>query len=170
MAAIEPVLEPTEALDKTLESFTRMSDETGRFPRILAHVPAYAEAVWGAMAEALFEGDVDHQLKEMMRIQLAVSANDSYFSSIRSIPARQSGLTEERIAAGLEGFKDDPQFTDAEKWALEYSYLMYRHPEQVDAAFYEAGKVLFTEAQIMELGGLIAVHYGLSMFMSTLDG
>ncbi len=46
---------------------------------------------------------------------------------------------------------------------------MYREPEKVDAAFYDEGKRHFTEAQIMELGGMIAVHYGMQVFMRTLE-
>ena len=121
------------------------------------------------MAEALFEGNVDHSLKEIIRIQLANKAEDPYFSSLRSKRALESGLTEERIAAGQGDFVNDPQFTDAEKWALDYAYRMYRTPETVDAAFYDEGKLLWSEAQIMEIGGLIAIHYGLQTFMRTLQ-
>jgi alkylhydroperoxidase family enzyme len=166
MTAIEPT--SGEGLDDTLESYSRIGDPDGVFPRILGHVPAYAEAIWDAMAEALFHGNVDHRLKEIMRIQLARTAEDPYFSQLRSPVAMEAGLTEDRIEAGVADFEDDPGFTDAEKWALRYSYLMYRAPEQVDADFYEKGKRHFSEAQIMEMGGLIAVHYGMSVFMRTL--
>lgn len=166
-----PVIEPLPAGEQpssTVESFARLGDAEAVFPRILAHVPDYAEAIWGAMAEALFEGNVDHRLKEIVRIQLAATAADPYFAGLRSEPAREAGLTEDRIAAGLGDFENDPRFSDAEKWALRYAQLMYREPEKVDAAFYEEGKRHFSEAQIMELGGLIAVHYGMAVFMRTL--
>ena len=136
---------------------------------ILANAPKYAEALWDAMAEALFEGNVDHSLKEMVRIQLAVKAEDPYFAALRSKRATDAGLTEERIQAALGDFNNDPQFSDAEKWALEYSYRMYRTPETVDATFYDEGKKLWSEAQIMELGGLVAIHYGMQVFMRTLQ-
>lgn len=155
-------------LAETDASFSRLGDENVTFTRILGHAGGYAEAMWGAMAEALFEGGVDHQLKEIIRIQLATIAGDSYFSGLRSSAAKDGGLTEERIAAGIGDFENDPQFSEAEKWALRYSSWMYTSPESVDAAFYEEGKRHFTEAQIMELGGLIATHYGMAVFMSTL--
>ncbi len=156
-------------LGATLESFARLGDPGASFPRILAHVPGYAEALWGAMSEALFEGGVDHRLKEIIRLQLAATARDPYFSNLRSGPATEGGLTEDRIEAGRAGFEDDPQFTEAEKWALRYAHLMYRQPEKVDAAFYNEGKRHFTEAQIMEIGGLLAIHYGMQVFMRTLQ-
>lgn len=154
---------------RTLESFRRLSGGDTIFPQILAHVPAYTEAIWGAMAEALFEGGVDHRLKELIRIQLATTANDPYFSTMRSTEAVQAGLTEEDVAASLGDFQSSPRFTEAEKWALRYAYLMYRQPDQVDADFYSEGKRHYSEAQIMEMGGLIAIHYGLAVFMSTLN-
>lgn len=158
-----------QGLTSRLESFAVLGDDDGTFVRILARAPGYAEALWDAMAEALFEGGVDHCLKEMVRIQLATKAGDPYFSNLRSKMATEAGLTEQRIQAALGDFRSDPQFTAAEKWALEYSYRMYRTPESVDADFYEEGKRHWTEAQIMELGGLIAIHHGMQVFMRTLQ-
>lgn len=170
---IEPIGDEAAAasgLSATERSFTRLSGGDTTFPRILAHVPAYAEAMWDAMSEALFEGAVDHRLKEIIRIRIARTAGDPYFSSLRSVPAAEAELTEDRIDAGCGDFEDDPQFSDSEKWALRYASRMYVDPGGVDFAFYEEGKRHFTEAQIMELGGLIALFHGMSVFMSTLAG
>lgn len=171
MTLIDPVetaRAKEQGLASRLESFTGLGDESATFIRILAHAPGYAEALWDAMAAALFDGNVDHSLKEIIRIQLATHAKDPYFSSLRSKAALDAGLTEERIAAGQGDYLNDTQFSDAEKWALDYAHRMYRTPETVDAAFYDAGKELWSEAQIMEMGGLIAIHYGLQTFMATL--
>ena len=171
MTLIDPV-EKSQAeeqgLTKRMERFTGLGDDEATFIRILARAPGYAEALWDAMAESLFEGNVDHPLKEIMRIQLAKRANDPYFAALRSKSAMEAGLTEERIAAGQGDFNNDDQFSDAEKWALDYSHRMYTAPETVDAAFYNEGKKLWSEAQIIEMGGLIAIHYGLQSFMATL--
>lgn len=163
-AATAPSLITTE------QSFIRLSGGDTTFPRILGHVPGYAEAMWDAMSEALFEGAVDHALKEIIRIRLARTAGDPHFSDLRSVRAIESGLTEDRIDAGCADFEEDPQFTDSEKWALRYASRMYEDPAGVDSAFYDEGKRHFTEAQIMELGGLIALFHGMSVFMSTLAG
>jgi alkylhydroperoxidase/carboxymuconolactone decarboxylase family protein YurZ len=169
MTFIEPISRD-EALERglgpALDTFAEMGDAEAVFPRILAQAPKYAEAVWGAMSEALYEGGVDHRLKELIRIQLAATAGDPYFSSLRSAVAE---LSEDQIESALDGFEDDPQFSAAEKWALRYSNLMYREPEKLDAAFYDQGKQFFTEAQIMEIGGLVAIHYGMQIFMRTLQ-
>ena len=156
-------------LSARLQSLALAGDDEGTFLRILAHAPGYAEALWDAMSVALMEGGVDHTLKELIRIKLARTAGDPYFSRIRSRKALRAGMTEDDVEAACGDFEHDPRFDDAQKWALRYAHLMYRHPEQVNAAFYDEGKRHFTEAQIMELGGLIAVHYGMQMFMRTLQ-
>ena len=83
--------------------------------------------------------------------------------------ARDSGLDEAPIDAGCGNYDDDPRFSEAEKIALRYADQMYLDPQKVDSAFYEQMKQHYTEAQIMELGGFIAFHYGMQVFMRTLD-
>ena len=116
-----PIIDPIDldtandlGLTQTLESFEDLGDETAVFPRILGLVPGYAEAMWNALAEAHQEGGVDQKLKEIMRIQLARTANAPYFSGLRSKKAIDAGLSEERIEAGCADFENDPQFTPAE--------------------------------------------------------
>jgi alkylhydroperoxidase family enzyme len=167
---VDPETARRSGLSAKMDDLRLAGDEDATFIRILAHVPGYAEALWGAMSESLMEGGVDHRLKELIRIQLARTAHDPYFSArVRSKKALRDGLTEQDVDAASGDFENDPRFTDAEKWALRYSHLMYRHPEQVDADFYAEGKKHFTEAQIMEIGGLIAIHYGMQVFMRTLQ-
>lgn len=166
---IDPDDDRRRGLAMRLDSLTMAGDEDGTFLRVLARVPRYAEALWDAMMEALMVGNVDHVLKELMRIQLARTAGDPYFSRMRSRKALRAGMTEDDVEAACGDFEHDPRFDDAQRWALRYSHLMYRHPEQVDAAFYDEGKRHFSEAQIVEMGGLIAVHYGMQLFMRTMQ-
>lgn len=168
---IEPV-DRSEAQDRGLADAFETSDGIGLpgdlFLGILAHVPEYALAIHDAMHTSHARGNVDHRLKEIIRVHLARLANDAYFTELRSKEALDAGLTEELIEAGGD-FEDDSRFTEAEKWALRYGSTMYRSPGDVDHAFYEEGKRHFSEAQIMELGGMIAIHYGMQRFMATLS-
>lgn len=140
----------------------------GIFPRILARVPLHAKALLRALLVSHAEGNVDHKLKEVIRVRLARTAGDAYFAGLRSAQARSAGLTEETIGAGAGKFEDDARFSAAEKWALRYARDLYLDPEKVDAAFYAEGKKHYTEAQIMELGAFIAFHYGMQAFARTL--
>ena len=46
---------------------------------------------------------------------------------------------------------------------------MYTEPKKVNAEFYDQGKTHYSEAEIIELGAFIAFHYGLQLFMRTLN-
>ena len=159
--------------DPALLALIARGEETGiadsRFVRLMAHVPGYAEALHDALDRSLMGGTVDHRLKEIVRIQLARLAGDRYFASFRSKQAVADGLTEARIEAGCGDFATDPGFTPAEEWALLYGWLMYRAPQKVEKAFYDEGKTHYSEAEIVELGAFIAFHYGMQIFLSTLD-
>lgn len=139
-----------------------------RFFQIMAHAPGYAQAIFDAMYKSHAEGNVDHVLKEIMRIQLARQARDPYFAAMRSKKAMAAGLTEERIAAGYGDFAKDDSFSGPEKWALSYARLMYTDPKKVNGDFYAEGKKHYSEAEIMEMGAFIALHYGIQLFMRTL--
>ncbi len=171
MPYVEP-LKPEEIRDPELLALIERCEALGvpdaLFPRILARVPAHAKALLQALLVSHAEGNVDHRLKEIIRVQLARIAGDPYFAGLRSRRAQQAGLDEETIEAGSKTPENDPRFTPAEKWALRYAREMYLNPERVDAAYYDEGKKHYTEAQIMELGAFIAFHYGMQAFMRTL--
>jgi len=86
------------------------------------------------------QGNVDHRLKEIIRILLARFANDKYFSALRSRKAQDMGLTEARIDAGCYEYESDASFTEAEKWALRYADQMFLDATKIDAAFYQPGQ------------------------------
>ena len=47
--------------------------------------------------------------------------------------------------------------------------LMFLDANQLDNTFYDEMKKHWSEPQIMELGAFIAFHYGMQMFMRSLD-
>jgi alkylhydroperoxidase family enzyme len=138
-------------------------------PRLLARAPDQAVPLMRALLMSHAQGNVDHKLKEIIRILLARFARDKYFANLRSNKARAMGLTEQRIDDGCFAYEDDAKgFSAAEKCALRYADLMFLDPAQLDKAFYDEMKQHWSEAQIMELGAFIAFHYGIQMFMRSL--
>jgi len=166
MSLIAPV--PMDQIeDSELLALIARCDQLGvpdaRFCRILAHKPAQAKTSLKAMLHSHYEGNVDHKLKEVIRVQLARFAGDGYFASLRSNQAVAAGLTEEMIEAGCGDYDDSPLFSEAEKWALRFAEQMFLDASKVDAAFYAEMKQHFSEAQIMEIGAFIAIHFGVIM-------
>jgi hypothetical protein len=139
------------------------------FGRIVARSPVHAKPFLRAMIMSHTEGNVDHKLKEVIRILLARFAEDPYFERLRSVKARAEDLTEELIDAGAGDYEDSAFFSEAEKCALRYADQMYLDASKVDADFYAELKTHFSEAEIMELGAFIALQYGMQMFMRTLE-
>jgi alkylhydroperoxidase family enzyme len=168
---ITPV-EP-DAADAELASLIARAARAGvpgpLFSGILARSPVHARALLRAMLISHTEGSVDHRLKEMVRIRLARIAGDSYFAALRSSVALGQGLDEATIAAALGDFENDPRFTPAQRVALRYADRMYRSPSEVDDALYAELKKHYSEAQIMELGAFMALHYGMQAFMRTMS-
>ncbi len=139
------------------------------FPRIIARSPDHAVPVMRALLMSHAQGNVDHKLKEIVRILLARFAHDEYFAGLRSRKAQRTGLTEKRINEGCFEYEDDSKgFTEAEKCALRYADMMFLDAAQIDKAFYDEMKQYWSEAQIMELGAFIAFHYGMQMFMRSM--
>jgi alkylhydroperoxidase family enzyme len=161
------------AVDPELQALLQRCEELGvpdaAFTRILSRVPGYAKALLKAMLVSHTEGNVDHRLKEIIRVQLARTAGDGYFGTLRSAQARAQGLDEARINAGSADFTNDTRFSAAEKWALRYAREMYTNAEYVNVAFYAEGKRHYSEAQIMELGAFIAFHFGMQTWAHTLN-
>jgi hypothetical protein len=118
---IEPV-KPGEIRDPELRDLIERCERLGvpgsLFPRILSRVPDYAKALLRAMLLSHTEGNVDHKLKEIIRIQLARRAGAPYFAGLRSTKAMANGLDEAAIAAGCDDYERSPRFSEAEKWAL----------------------------------------------------
>jgi alkylhydroperoxidase family enzyme len=158
-----------EELIRLIEEAERLGVPDRVFCGIVARVPAYAKALLRAMLISHGDGGIDHRLKEIVRVKLARFARDPYFSTLRSHRAAQQGLDEKAINAGSADDEHQAHFTTAEKIALRYAGLMYLDPDRIDKAFYDEMKEHYSEAQIMELGAFIAFHYGMQVFMRTLD-
>ena len=171
MTHIEP-LGIGEVRDPALQDLVERCERAGvpgsLFALILARAPGHARAVLDAMLLSHTGGNVDHRLKEIIRVQLARRAGDPYFSALRSAPAARDGLEETAVKAGCDDYERSALFTEKEKWALRYADRMYVNPESVDAAFYAGMKKHHSEAEIMELGAFVALWYGMQVFMRTL--
>ena len=152
MTHIQP-LRIDELRDPELKALVERCDRVGMpgslFALILARAPGHARPLLDAMLLSYTSGNVDHRLKEIIRVRLA----------------RRAGL---EVKGGCEDYEGSALFSDKEKWALRYADRMYVSSASVDAAFYEEMKKHYSEAEIMELGAFIALWYGMQVFMRTL--
>jgi len=172
MTRIAPL--PREAIsDPELRELMAQGEALGvpddLFPRILARTPDQAVPIMRAMLMSFTQGNIDHRLKEIVRVLLARFANDEYFAGLRSKKAQAMGLMEQRIDEGCFAYEDDSKgFSEAEKIALRYADMMYLDANQIDKTFYDEMKKYWSEAQIMELGSFMVCFYGMATFMRSL--
>jgi hypothetical protein len=136
MTRITPL--PREAItDPELQTLMAEGEALGvpdeLFARIAARARDQAVPLMRALLMSHAQGNVDHKLKEIIRILLARFAKDKYFASLRSTKARDMGLTEKRIDEGCFAYEDDSKgFSEAEKCALRYADLMFLDANQLD--------------------------------------
>ena len=122
MTRITPL--PREAItDPELQALMAEGEALGvpdeLFARIVARARDQAVPLMRALLMSHAQGNVDHKLKEVIRILLARFAKDKYFASLRSTKARDMGLTEKRIDEGCFAYEDESNsFSEAEKCAL----------------------------------------------------
>jgi alkylhydroperoxidase family enzyme len=172
MTRIAPL--PREAITDVelvalMEQGEALGVPTDLFARIVARAPEQAKPTMRALLMSFTQGNVDHRLKEIVRVLLARFARDDYFASLRSRKAQAMGLTEKRIDEGCFEYEDESKgFTEAEKVALRFADLMYLDANQIDKSFYDEMKKHWSEAQIMELGSFMVCFYGMAMFMRSL--
>ena len=163
MLYVQP-LELDEITDPELRDLVVQCEERGvpggTFARIIARRPEQAKPTLRVMLMKLYEGNVDHRLKEIIRF-----TEDPYFSGLRSKKAQEAGLTEDEIDAGSGDYEDSDYFTEAEKVALRFADQMYLDSTKVDKEFYDQLKKYYSEAQIMELGAFIALYHAAHMVM-----
>jgi len=110
MTRITPL--PREAItDPELQALMAEGEALGvpdeLFARIVARARDQAVPLMRALLMSHAQGNVDHKLKEIIRILLARFAKDKYFASLRCTKARDMGLTEKRIDEGCFAYEDD---------------------------------------------------------------
>ena len=169
----DPALAPDTIQDVDLQAAIAQDAADGLgdslWLRVMGRKPAESVAFYRFYRQSGWDGNVDHALKEIIRVRLARLAGDAYFRNLRSQAARTAGLTEARIEAGCGDVDNDPSFSEAERMAIHYADLMFRDKPQLDAAFYDRLKQHYSEAQIMEMGTWAALTWGLAAWFSTMN-
>jgi AhpD family alkylhydroperoxidase len=134
--------------------------------RALSLRPDFAQAV-GGFEKAVWGSSLDWRLHELVRMQVAMINECTVCLGWRTPQAIEAGVTDE-LLAGVASYRTFPDFTEAERVALEYAEAVTYTDRQVDDALFAAVKKHFTEPQIVELTAAIAFENFRSKFNPTL--
>jgi AhpD family alkylhydroperoxidase len=134
-----------------------MTTITARFD-----VEALAPAVYRAVVQLdraatrqLDDVDLDHRLRELVRIRASQLNGCAYCVDMHTKDARAVGETEQRLYA-LPAWRETPFFSDRERAALSFTETVTRLSEtHVPAEAYEEVAAEFSPAEVAALLGLI---------------
>ena len=99
-------------------------------------------------SEALYEGDLPHRLKEIVRIYLSASHGCAYCSVVRSTLGAEQGIDDELLLK-LDDIDSNDRLTVVEKCALRFASRMKAGTADDDAVFADL-RYHFSEEQVIE--------------------
>src|SRR5690242_16063758 len=119
-----------------------------------AHAPAFARALAhldNAATKELDRVDLDHRLRELVRIRASQLNGCAYCIDMHTRDARAVGETEQRIYA-LPAWRETPFFTGRERAALAFTEAVtLMADDHVPAAAYDAVAGHFSPDEIAAL-------------------
>lgn len=162
---------PVEAWDPELRALTAADEATPLeqgMMRMLAHTPEIAKGML-AFSGALFGNrTLPRRLVELVRLRVAFHNQCRSCMAIRYRSAIDDGMTEGMVCS-LERPQDAPDLTAAEKAAVRYADLSSTDHLAIGDAEFDALRLHFSEAQIVELGMFIAFFIGFGRLSAAWD-
>lgn len=123
-----------------------------------AQAPLFARALAAldrAATKQLDQVEVDHRLRELVRIRASQLNGCAYCIDMHARDARAGGETEQRLYA-LPAWRETPYFTDRERAALGFAEAVTRLSDShVPDSAYDEVAAHFSAAEIAALVGLI---------------
>ena len=137
------------------------------FYNVLSHRPEVMKGYAHLWNSIFYEGQVDHKLKELVRISIVNIFACGYCSTVRSKVARQMGLDEEKIRA-LDEFKTSTLFTPKERAAITYAKIFVSDVRKAkEDQVYREFRKYFNDGEAVEIESLIALTEGFGKLVST---
>ncbi len=117
-------------------------------------------------ADALYEGELPHRLKEIVRIYLSASHGCAYCSQVRSNLGATQGVDDDLLLK-LDDIERNDRLTADEKCALRFAARMKEGTADDDALFDDL-RTRFSDSQIVELGLFCGTVLGIGGFAKLL--
>ncbi|MEM0986568.1 MAG: carboxymuconolactone decarboxylase family protein [Pseudomonadota bacterium] len=134
---------------------------------VMAHSPAILKGMWALVAGVYGAGTVDPGLKRLVGEAASKAAGCFYCSAHAAHGAAEQGVAKEKIEA-VWSFEDSPLFTDAERAAIGLAMKAGRVPNETDDADLAALRPHFSDAEIIEIVGVISMFGFLNRWNTTL--
>ena len=134
--------------------------------RALSLRPEFAKAV-GGFEQAVWSSGLDWRLHELVRMQVAIINQCTVCLGWRTPQAIEAGVTDE-LLAGVPSYETFPDFTEAERVALEYTQRFCTDSANIDDALLARMAEHFDPGQTVELTLVIGKYMSMGRFMQVL--
>ncbi|MEM9623162.1 MAG: carboxymuconolactone decarboxylase family protein [Pseudomonadota bacterium] len=134
--------------------------------RYFAHTPELVKGLVAFSGGLKVNRTLPERLVELVRLRVAFFNQCRSCMAIRYTDAVNDGLTEDLVCS-LERPAEADDLTKAEKAAIHFGELMATDHLRVDDAVYDNLKQHFSQAQIVELGMVVAFFVGFGRLAAT---
>lgn len=134
---------------------------------VIARQPELLKAMWALVAAVYGPGEVDAGLKRLIGEATSKAAGCFYCSAHAAHGAEMQGVSAEKIAA-VWTFEDSELFTEAERAAISLAKKAGRVPNEAEDEDFDRLRTHFSENQIVEIMGVIAMFGFLNRWNATL--
>ena len=134
--------------------------------RYFAHTPELVKGLAAFSGGLKANRTLPEKLVELVRLRVAFFNQCRSCMAIRYTDAINDGLTEDLVCS-LEKPEEAPGLTEAEKVAIRFGELMATDHLRVDDEIYTQLKVHYSQAQIVELGMIVAFFVGFGRLAAT---
>ena len=134
--------------------------------RALSLRPDFAAAV-GGFEKAVWGSSLDWRLHELVRMQVAIINECTVCLGWRTPQATEVGVTDE-LLAGVATYATFPDFTDAERVALEYTQHFCTDSARISDDLIDRLSQHFDAGEVIELTLVIGKYMSMGRFMQVL--
>jgi uncharacterized peroxidase-related enzyme len=170
MARIKPL--PADANPDLKETFETYLHHLGYMPNtvlILQYRPKVVKAL-AQMASAVWDketSEVNLGFKRLVAYMASRTHGCNYSMAHAAEAAHRLGASDAKIEAVVD-YRTSPLFTDAERVALDFAVAAASQPNAVTDELFERLKKHWTDSQIVELAGTVALNGFLNRWNDTM--
>jgi AhpD family alkylhydroperoxidase len=170
--SVEPrvrLLTKEEAGPDAASTYEMLLAQRGVVPnmfRVWAHAPAIMSKIAPLTATLLADGALRGWYKELVATRVSILAECEYARAAHANLALKKGASREQVEA-LDLLSPEV-YSTTEHLGLVCADRLFRSADALDDDFFESLRTHFSEAQIVELLGTVAMLLGLTRFINAL--
>jgi len=170
MTRVEPLPADTNPeLKDTMQVYQKYLGYVPNSVLIMQHRPKLVKAL-AQMASAVWDkeaSEVDLGLKRLVAYMASRTHGCNYSMSHAAEAAHRLGVADAKLDAVID-YRESPLYTEAERVALDFAVAAASQPNRVTSELFERMKRYWSDAQIVEIAGAVALNGFLNRWNDTM--